>query len=198
MLLDEAGERVLVPFGATPSLLQVLSFDLAPLQIIRYPTGQTLCRFDIAEDERTGVAAIVSTEWHGSLFGGARNPRVSLVNLATGSVIASAPLTNPLLDAAYQGCGGGILLLTRPPAPALAPPVVAGGTITLAWSAVRTATDYLIEAGPAPGTTVFTARSHGRLSITASVPAGIYYVRLRALNDSGAGPASSEIVVTVP
>jgi hypothetical protein len=197
LLLDEAGERVLIPFGATPSFLEVRSFDLTLLRIIRYPTGQTLCRFDIGVDERTGGVAIASTQWHGSLFGGAQNHRVSLVNLATGSLIALAPLTNPRLDAGW--CGGGAVVLTPPPAPGLEPPVVAGGAVTLAWSAVRSATDYQIEAGPAPGATAFTARTNGNLSLTVSaVPPGTYYVRLRALNDSGASAASPEIIVTVP
>jgi hypothetical protein len=64
---------------------------------------------------------------------------------------------------------------------------------------VRTATNYQIEAGPAPGATTFTRRTNGNLSMTVdAVPAGTYYVRLRALNDSGASAASPEVVVTVP
>jgi hypothetical protein len=90
-------------------------------------------------------------------------------------------------------------VLTPPPPPSLEPPVIAGGAVTLTWPAVRMATDYQIEAGPAPGATVFTAHTNGNLSLTVSaVPPGTYYVRLRALNDSGASAASSEIVVTVP
>jgi hypothetical protein len=198
LLLDETGERVLIPSGPTGNFVEVRSFELALLQDIRYPTGQTLCRFDVALDERTGAAAIASTEWHGAFFFGAKNPHVSLVNLATGAVIASAPLTNPLLDAENR-CGAGAVVLTPPPAPSLEPPVIAGGAVTLTWSAVRMATDYQIEAGPAPGATVFTARTNGNLSLTVSaVPPGTYYVRLRALNDSGVSEASSEIIVTVP
>jgi hypothetical protein len=111
LLLDETSERVLIPSGLTGNFVEVRSFELALLQDIRYPTPQTLCRFDVGLDERTGAAAIASTEWH-SPFLGAQNPRVSRVNQATGAVIASAPLTNPRLDAETSAVG--VLWCSRP------------------------------------------------------------------------------------
>jgi titin len=57
-------------------------------------------------------------------------------------------------------------------------------------------TKYLIEAGSAAGSTDLATIDAGpATSFQAAVPPGTYYVRVRAMNELGAGDASSEIVL---
>jgi hypothetical protein len=87
-----------------------------------------------------------------------------------------------------------------PPAPsALADTSTPGeGTVRLRWAAPDGAppTGYIVEAGSEPGLSDL-----ARLPVTSltefstEAPAGTYYVRVRAVNERGAGPASNEIIV---
>jgi endonuclease/exonuclease/phosphatase family metal-dependent hydrolase len=87
-----------------------------------------------------------------------------------------------------------------PPAPAHLTAVVNGSSVTLTWSAPPAAiTGYRIEAGTAPGwSDAATAVIGDTTSVTASdVPAGTYYVRIRAIGADGESRASNEVVVVV-
>ena len=74
-------------------------------------------------------------------------------------------------------------------------------TVSLRWSPPLTggiATSYLVEAGVAPGQTVYSTPVG--LLTTVSVPnvgIGKYYVRVRAKNANGTSAASKEVVVSV-
>ena len=76
------------------------------------------------------------------------------------------------------------------------------GTVTLSWQPPLSGTvqSYIIEAGTAPGATNIGTLNNG-LSTTffrAGVPAGVYYIRVRAVGP-GCAPsaASNEVAVTV-
>lgn len=57
---------------------------------------------------------------------------------------------------------------------------------------------YVLEAGPAPGAiSLQLPIGHSTSFSAAHVPAGRYYARVRAVNASGAGAASNEVVMTV-
>lgn len=89
-----------------------------------------------------------------------------------------------------------------PGAPTSLSHTVTGTTVTLAWGPVAAGGDpvtYVVEAGTASGLANLLQSPVGLgLSLTAnSVPFGAYFVRVRAWNLSGLGPASNEIVVTV-
>ncbi len=78
-----------------------------------------------------------------------------------------------------------------------------GSTATLTWSAplIGTATSYIIEAGTATGLANLGVIDTGSTATTLSVPgvpAGTYYLRMRAVNALGSSPASVERVLTVP
>ena len=76
---------------------------------------------------------------------------------------------------------------------------VVGSTVTLSWDASFGATGYRIEAGSGPGLTDLGQLSAGgatTLSVP-GVPAGNYFVRVRATNAAGVSAASPDIVVTV-
>ncbi len=91
------------------------------------------------------------------------------------------------------------------PAPPSAPVFTAGSasgsTVTLTWQAPTrgTATSYIVEAGSAPGLSNL-ARANIGAATTAQfggVPAGTYFVRIRAVNAQGISVASNERTVTV-
>ena len=81
--------------------------------------------------------------------------------------------------------------------------------LTLQWDAVdpaaaesvdaATPLTYVLEAGLAPGSSNLGTLPLGRTtSVSAAVPPGQYYVRVRAASACGLGPASNDIGVTVP
>jgi hypothetical protein len=78
---------------------------------------------------------------------------------------------------------------------------VAGGVVTLSWGAASgNATTYVIEAGTASGIANIGTLPTGVLDTTFTTPApsGTYFIRVRAANASGLGPATNEVVVVVP
>jgi hypothetical protein len=97
-----------------------------------------------------------------------------------------------------------------PPTPAGVPGVpgnlaatVTGPTVMVSWSAPATGgapTSYVVAAGSAPGASnvVVLDTGNSATQLTAvGVPAGTYYVRLRARNALGVGPLTPEISVPV-
>ena len=92
-----------------------------------------------------------------------------------------------------------------PTAPLALGATVNGSSITLTWSApanvaaapVRT---YVVEAGSAPGLVNLANFATGNAAtafVSPPVPNGSYYVRLRARNESGTGPATADLRVVV-
>jgi hypothetical protein len=79
---------------------------------------------------------------------------------------------------------------------------VTGNTVSLQWgppSVGSTPFQYRVEAGSAPGLANLAAITVTNPAfVTTGVPAGLYYVRVRAISAFGMGPAGNEIVVVVP
>lgn len=98
----------------------------------------------------------------------------------------------------------GIVLASRPAAPAALSATTQGASVSLAWAGggpAAAVTRFVLEVGSAPGLNdIFTGLDVGlQTSLSASaVPPGRYYVRLRAANYTGLSAPSNEIVVTVP
>ncbi len=95
-----------------------------------------------------------------------------------------------------------IAVVPVPPPPQGVQATVQGTAVRIAWQAGRgpgLATGYRLEAGSASRLAdLATFERDGTEFAVAGVPAGTYFVRVRALNAAGvAGPPSSEIVVTV-
>jgi hypothetical protein len=90
-----------------------------------------------------------------------------------------------------------------PGAPGTPAATVNGSTVSLTWSAPATgdpATAYRLEAGTSPGlgnAAIVTLGSTPSFA-TSGVPPGTYYVRVRAINQAGVGPASDDVTVLVP
>ena len=94
------------------------------------------------------------------------------------------------------------IVLTPPGTPGAPSALVATGssaTVTLRWQAPTTGgapTAYQIEAGSAPGLADLAVVQVGtNRSFSTPVPAGTYYVRVRAINGTGIGAPSNEVVV---
>ncbi len=87
-----------------------------------------------------------------------------------------------------------------PNAPTALAAAVSGSTVTLTWSGPGGVVNaYVLEAGTAPG---LSNAANGIVGVSPSyvataVPPGVYFVRVRALDGSGLGPASNEIQVNV-
>ena len=92
-----------------------------------------------------------------------------------------------------------VTMLAAPSSPTNLQAVVSGSTVSLTWTPSPAASGYRLEAGSAPGLSDL-ASSTLAASATytvSGVPAGVYYVRVRALDASGASAPSNEIVVAV-
>jgi hypothetical protein len=91
-----------------------------------------------------------------------------------------------------------VLIPTAPAPPTGISSVVAKPVVHMTWQPSPGATDYIIEAGHLPGTANYFNGSVGNVtSITATVPPGRYYVRLRARNAAGVSGPSVEVVIDV-
>ena len=89
------------------------------------------------------------------------------------------------------GCGAALV------APANFVGNVSGSAVTLSWAPVTGATGYVLDAGTAPGAADLGRIPLGTTSLGANVPAGVYYVRVRALSPCGVGDASPDVVLRV-
>ena len=90
---------------------------------------------------------------------------------------------------------------TPPHAPGPLGGSVTAGVVTLRWGAASgNATGYVIEAGTAAGLTNIGVLPTGNLDTSWSVPAppGTYFLRVRAVNAFGPGPATGDVTIVVP
>ena len=105
-------------------------------------------------------------------------------------LVGGAACTAPALTLALSGrsTGGRVDLTWAPADPALA-----------ATADAATPISYVLEAGTTPGGVEFGVLPLGRVTAFGSAaPAGRYHLRVRAVNACGAGPASNDVVLTVP
>jgi hypothetical protein len=138
---------------------------------------------------------------------GSSNLLASDIGNVTTLVAAAAPGTYYVRVRARSACGSSapsneVVVLVAVCAPALAPATasatVTNGTVSVSWGAVAGATGYVVEAGLFSGATNAGAFQISGTSIVSRAPPGRYYVRIRARNGCGVGPASGEIVIDVP
>lgn len=88
-----------------------------------------------------------------------------------------------------------------PAAPTAVTATLLGSTLTLSWTApAGPVTGYVLEAGSAPGLANIGAATIGPSPsfVIPGVPAGLYYVRVRAITSAGSGPPSADVVPRVP
>jgi len=114
--------------------------------------------------------------------------------------------------AGVSACGVGapsneVVVTVGPPLPGapsgLSATAAPGGVVILSWTAPTTGgapLAYVLEAGTASGASNIgtTQTSSTSTSFVTQAPPGTYFVRVRAVNTAGVGPASAELRVTVP
>jgi hypothetical protein len=89
---------------------------------------------------------------------------------------------------------------TAPGAPQNLAADVSRNTVSLRWQPPASPSgepvqNYVLEAGSTSGSTEFSASLGNVLTLTATVPDAIYFVRVRAMTPAGSGPASNEVQV---
>lgn len=87
-----------------------------------------------------------------------------------------------------------------PHAPDLTAVSVVAGVLSMAWlpsTSGPAATSFRLEAGVAPGQTAVAFPATGTALTLPGVPAGTFFVRLRAITAAGLGDASDEVVLRV-
>jgi hypothetical protein len=94
-----------------------------------------------------------------------------------------------------------VIVPPLPPAPVNVTATIERMTVTLTWERgllSASVTGWEVHAGSASGLSdlAIVPVPVTRRTLTGTVPAGTYYVRVFALNPSGASPASEEVVVT--
>jgi hypothetical protein len=116
-------------------------------------------------------------------------------------VAAQSPPTPPGSQNSGQPGGNGSTCISAPQG--LPPTAPSSPTVTLTWvaPAIGTPTSYVIEASSAPGGPANLANfntGNASTSLTIpDVPAGTYYVRIRAVSSCGTSAASSEMQLIV-
>jgi hypothetical protein len=109
---------------------------------------------------------------------------------------------SPTIPAPEPGPSSGPAVEGLPGAPSRLAALVLGKIVRLTWDAPAGGpqpTQYQIEAGTAPGRAdlVLLTRNSATLYIGFARSSGSTYLRVRAVNAVGAGPASNEILLTV-
>jgi hypothetical protein len=125
---------------------------------------------------------------------GCLESRMEVVDTKTANAIAHIRLSS----LGIEPCSW-LSSLGRPESPRNLRSNISGRSVTLTWDPPPDIGDYEIEAGSAPGLrNIGVFRTGGKSFATfADVPAGTYYVRVRAINELGVND-SAEISVIVP
>ncbi|MDH4065146.1 MAG: fibronectin type III domain-containing protein [Acidobacteriota bacterium] len=98
-----------------------------------------------------------------------------------------------------QYCWASGTVVRSPLAPTGLAAAISGSSVSLQWNDPGDSTDFELEFGFAPGQRAGTLRVGPTTAITIpGVPAGTYYVRVKAINEIGPSPPSNEIRVVVP
>lgn len=117
----------------------------------------------------------------------------------TGARRATADLLARLGPGGSGFCSARGFLFRSPFAPSALTSSVSGRTVQLSWKDPGDTTEFELEFGFAPGQRAGAIRVGTATSLTLpGVPPGTYYVRVKALNEVGPSPASTEVRVVVP
>ena len=128
-------------------------------------------------------------------WSGAAPPGVYYVRVAARTACGVGPASNEIAVAVGGAAAPGM--------PTLLSASVAGRVLTLAWSPPTSGpapSSYLVEVGSASGLANIASIDSGSAatSIGGSVPAGRYFLRVRARAGGVTGPVSNEVAVVVP
>jgi hypothetical protein len=134
---------------------------------------------------------------------GGRDPEclhhsLTRVDANTGAVLERADLRPVLTLLNGWGCSAGQRIQINSPSRPTLSALAHGNTVTLSWNDPGNLTHFDLEAGSAPGLNdLLTTSLRGTSFTVAAVPAGTYYLRVRAINDVGRSLPSNEVQVVV-
>lgn len=118
---------------------------------------------------------------------------------ATGARRATADILTRLGPGGNSACYARGFLFRSPFAPAALASSVAGNVVSLTWKDPGDTTHFELEFGFAPGQRAGAiAVGTGTSIAIPGVPPGVYYVRVKAMNEVGPSPLSNEVRVVVP
>jgi len=118
---------------------------------------------------------------------------------AGGAIRGTADILARLGPGGSGYCGAAGFLFRSPFAPTALASSVSGHTVHLSWKDPGDTTEFELEFGFAPGQRAGAIRVGAATSVTIpGVPPGAYYVRVKAVNEVGASPASVDVRVVVP
>jgi hypothetical protein len=167
----------------------------------RDDTGCANTRYRLLVGTTPGAANVGAVPVAEPAFGGAAPPGRYYVRAVADWQGIESPPSNEVAVLATTGC-----------APPGVPVSLSGGELSrrieLRWSPtnvpaaeaidVATPLGYVVEAGTTSGASNLGTFPVGRTtSLAATVGAGAYFIRVRAVTDCGPGPASNELAVTV-
>jgi hypothetical protein len=146
-----------------------------------------------------GTQATASCTWQFGQGSAAPAPPPAVATQATPTPPGSQGSTGS--QNSGQSTGGGTTCIGAPSGfPATA---TSSSNVTLTWIAptIGTPTSYVIEASSSPGGTAnlanFNTGSASTTLVVPDVPAGTYYIRVRAVSSCGTGAPSSELQLIV-
>lgn len=135
-----------------------------------------------------------------STLGQWRPGRGVLVGMDAGSLQPVAHADLHVTGESYATSIADAILLTPPPPPGPVAVTIVGQHVELKWRNPGDTTHFMVEVGTIPGRSNLGILHVGNVTgwSVDNVPAGTYYVRVRAGNEVGPSLPSNEVVVTVP
>ena len=187
-LILAQGDR---PFGGFGNVEVLDPATLNTIGTILLGLGSRRFAFD---DTRARAYVLTSSITESPVVGPVYHTRLDVVDTDAFAVIEGTPLP-------YER-GDAIVLAPRLGTPVDLSADVSGSRVSLAWSpgpSRATTTHYVVEARLDPGGTPLVTLDVVEPSLSVeAVPAGRYFVRVRAVNYGGSSAPSDEIVVDVP
>ena len=198
LFVDSVGLRVGIASAAISGIFRQITFG--NIRFFDAVTGAEVRRIDVEgttvlhfdRSSRT-VLAFSQSEYP---FPGPR-----FCSQPTVRAIPPQPGIAPIVTRAQSSTCFVSFFASAPAAPQLHAPVVsANRTVTLTWTLpLEATTGSVIEAGSASGEAdLIIVTVTGSAFTAANVPAGTYFVRVRARNEIGVGAASNEVQVVLP
>lgn len=207
---DDAHGRVLATLAARGAPLVALDANaLSPLAALSLSQATGLAAGALGHNQQFRPATVLqplnrllihAMRDAGERYFGARclESRLAAVDLDSGQAV-SVDLASAwrAFTAGQPFCDGQFVVLSVPDRPSLNAHVEAS-RVTLSWTDPGNTQHFDVEAGSAPGLRDLVATSVSGTSFVAeAVPAGTYYVRVRAINDVGRSLPSVEVPVVV-
>lgn len=207
LVLDEARGIAIVPIfdGAaaldTTTLARLATLDAPRTRTALIPPNDSPT-LDYAMYQLRGSGDLLVWEGEGqrhSYYGGpCLATRLVTISGSTGRIAQTTDLAR-LYGQPFCGLAGSTFLVNPPPSPAGLAASSTAGITTFTWSASPGATHYVLEAGTAPGLANIGSVAIGGTSLSVpGVPAGRYYVRVRAVGVGGQGPRTADVELILP